>query len=110
WLAPEQISLLTVSEKQTEYAERVAELLRGRGIRVQVDAGSDKLGAKIRNARNLRVPYLGVIGEQEVENESLTVRSRDEGELGALPLADVLERLAREAHWPRASVRKPAAS
>ncbi len=109
WLAPEQISLLTVSEKQAEYAERVAGVLRGRGIRVQVDAGSDKLGAKIRNARNLRVPYLGVIGEQEVDTESISVRSRDDGELGALALATVVERLTNEASWPRASARKPAA-
>ncbi|MGE0320871.1 MAG: threonine--tRNA ligase [Polyangiaceae bacterium] len=102
WLAPEQISLLTVSEKQAEFAQQTGERLRSHGLRVLVDAGSDKLGAKIRNARNQRLPYFAVIGEQEVENNSLSVRSRDEGELGSLPIDQFIERAVAEAAWPRA--------
>ena len=65
------------------------------------DLSGDKLGAKIRHARLMRVPYLGVIGQKEVEGEGLAVRSRDENkDLGFLPLADVIERLERENQPP----------
>ena len=100
WLAPEQISLLTVSERFNAYAEEVQAELRAKGFRVIVDLSNDKLGAKIRKARMQRIPYLGVIGEKEVEGRGLAVRSRDENkDLGFLPLEAVVERLNNE-HLP----------
>jgi threonyl-tRNA synthetase len=103
WLAPEQATLVTVSEKQAEYAERVRAELSGRGLRVGLDAGSDKLGAKIRNARLLRVPYVVVIGEREAQDGTVTPRSRDEGELGSLSTGEFADRLEREGEPPRFS-------
>jgi threonyl-tRNA synthetase len=101
WLAPEQIALLTVSEKFNDYARTVQKQLQERGFRVTADLSSDKLGAKIRHARLMRVPYLGVIGQKEVEGEGLAVRSRDENkDLGFIPLSDVIDRLERENHPP----------
>jgi threonyl-tRNA synthetase len=101
WLAPEQIALLTVSEKFNDYARTVQKELQERGFRVTADLGSDKLGAKIRHARLMRVPYLGVIGQKEVEGEGLAVRSRDENkDLGFISLSDVITRLERENHPP----------
>jgi threonyl-tRNA synthetase len=95
WLAPEQLRLLTVSERFNDYAEEVAAELRKKGYRVDVDGSADKLGAKIRNARNLRIPFLGVVGEREVESRGLSVRSRDENaDLGFKPLAEVEAMLA----------------
>ena len=94
WLAPEQIALLTVSEKFNEYAENVQQQLQERGFRVTADLSSDKLGAKIRQARLMRIPYLGVIGQKEVEGQGLALRSRDENkDLGFIPLSDVFDRL-----------------
>jgi threonyl-tRNA synthetase len=84
WLAPEQAILVTVSEKQAEYAEKVQAELKARGLRIHIDASGDKLGAKIRNARNLRYPYIGVIGEAEAEAGTITPRSSTEGELPAM--------------------------
>jgi threonyl-tRNA synthetase len=101
WLAPEQVALVTVSEKQTEYAEKVRSALAARGFRVTVDSGADKLGAKIRNARMMRHPYVGVLGDKEAETGAVAVRSRDEGELGALDLEAFIERLTKEAKHPR---------
>jgi len=101
WLAPEQAILLTVSEKQAEYAERCATELRAKGLRVLVDAGADKLGAKIRNARLMRYPYLAVVGDDEVASGSLSVRSRDAGELGSTTLEAFAARLCAEATPPR---------
>ena len=101
WLAPEQIALLTVSEKFNDYAKTVQQQLQARGLRVTADLSSDKLGAKIRQARLMRVPYLGVIGQKEVEGKGLALRSRDENaDLGFIPLSDVIERLERENHPP----------
>jgi threonyl-tRNA synthetase len=101
WIAPEQAILVTVSEKQAEYAERVQKELVSKGLRVIVDSGPDKLGAKIRNARMMRHPYIVVIGEDEVTAGTLTPRSRDAGELGSMPVAEFAARLLEEAKPPR---------
>jgi len=101
WLAPVQAALVTVSEKQTEYAERVRRELHAQGFRVTVDASSDKLGAKIRNARLMRHPYIVVLGEKEAEAGAVSPRSRDAGDLGAMPIAAFAARLAAEAVPPR---------
>jgi len=101
WLAPEQVCLVTVSEKQIDYAKDAMEHLRSKGIRVVADLGADKLGAKIRTARLMRYPYIAVIGDKEAMARTLSVRSRQEGELGPLPLAAFAERLLVEATPPR---------
>jgi threonyl-tRNA synthetase len=101
WIAPEQAVLVTVSEKQAEYAERVRRELAAQGLRVIVDAGADKLGAKIRNARMMRHPYTVVLGDKEAETDTVTPRSRDAGELGTLSIADFASRLLAEARPPR---------
>jgi threonyl-tRNA synthetase len=101
WLAPEQVCLVTVSEKQTDYARDAMAFLRGKGLRVVADLGADKLGAKIRNARLMRYPYIAVIGDKEAMARTLSVRSRQEGELGPLPLAAFADRLLVEATPPR---------
>lgn len=101
WLAPEQITLLTVSEKFNDYAEQVQQQLQDRGFRVTADLSGDKLGAKIRQARLMRIPYLGVIGQKEVEGQGLALRSRDENkDFGLVPLSDVFGRLERESRPP----------
>jgi threonyl-tRNA synthetase len=112
WLAPEQVAVLTVSEKVNDYAAEAVEYLRSAGLRVIADTSSDKLGAKIRNARNLRVPYLAVIGQKEVEGRGASVRSRDENkDLGFLTLSDLVVRVRSEALpvslRPGQSVEKP---
>jgi threonyl-tRNA synthetase len=101
WLAPEQVALVTVSEKQVDYANEAAAYLRGKGLRVVCDLGADKLGAKIRNARLMRYPYIAVIGDKEAMARTLSVRSRQDGELGALPLPMFAEKLLAEATPPR---------
>jgi len=101
WLAPEQAVLVTVSEKQAEYAARVQAELRALGLRVVVDSGADKLGAKIRTARLMRHPYIVVMGDDEAQTGTLSPRSRDEGELGKLTVAAFAERLLAEAKPPK---------
>ena len=79
----------------------VGRLLSARGLRIHVDVSNDKLGAKIRNARNLRYPYICVIGDAEAAASTLAVRSATDGELGAMSVSDFTERLLEEAKPPR---------
>jgi threonyl-tRNA synthetase len=101
WLAPEQMRLVTVSERFNDYAEEARTRLVAAGVRVQADLSSDKLGAKIRQARLMRVPYIGVIGEREAEQGGVALRSRDDNaDLGLQPLDAVVQRLQTEALPP----------
>ncbi|HEY9824338.1 MAG TPA: aminoacyl--tRNA ligase-related protein, partial [Stenomitos sp.] len=107
WLSPEQLRLLTVSDEHIPFAQKVAADLLAQGIRVQVDAGGDRLGKKIRNAEKAKVPAMGVIGAKEVESGCLNLRIRvpdpqDSGtissqELGSLPVPQVQAALAKAA-------------
>jgi threonyl-tRNA synthetase len=102
WLAPKQAIVLTVSEKSDAYARQVIERLKGAGLRVDADLSSDKLGAKIRNARLVRYPYMLVVGPKEAEVDSVGVRSRDAGELGAMKVDELAARLQGESRLPGA--------
>jgi len=107
WLAPEQVALVTVSEKQLAYANEALAYLRGRGLRVTTDFGADKLGAKIRNARLMRYPYIAVIGDKEAESRSVAPRSRA-GDLGAMSLEAFADRVLAEANPPRIATNREA--
>jgi threonyl-tRNA synthetase len=102
WLAPTQAIVLTVSDKSDDHARKVVDRLRAKGLRVEADLSSDKLGAKVRSARLLRYPYLLVVGPKEAEADSVGVRSRDAGELGAMKVDELGERLVAESAPPGA--------
>jgi threonyl-tRNA synthetase len=104
WLAPEQAIVVTVSERQNAYAEEIVALCATRGLRVKADTGADKLGAKIRNARMMRVPYVVVVGDKEVESRNVAPRSRDlNKDLGPTPLDAFLDHLVAESSPPKLS-------
>ena len=105
WVAPKQAIVVTVSEKSNDYAGQVVTRLRTAGLRVDADLSSDKLGAKIRNARLLRYPYMLVVGPKEAEMDSVGVRSRDAGELGAMKVDEFAARLTAESAPPGAARR-----
>ncbi len=93
WLAPEQARILTLTDRQHEFGNNLRTELRKLGFRVDVDNRSASLGAKIKDARHDRIPYILVVGDKEMEDNSASVRSRREGELGVLPIAQVIEKL-----------------
>jgi len=102
WIAPEQARVVTVTEKQAEFAHRVVERLAARGLRATADVSADKLGAKIRAGRLMRVPYILVVGDKEVESDQVAPRSRDlNKDLGPTPVSELLDRLSEEAKPPR---------
>ncbi|MGI6728139.1 MAG: threonine--tRNA ligase [Anaerovoracaceae bacterium] len=96
WLAPVQIKILTVTEKFNQYAYKLEKQFKEAGFRVQVDGRNEKIGYKIREARNQRDPYILVIGEKEEEAGTVTVRSSKEGELGEMPVSDLITKLQNE--------------
>jgi threonyl-tRNA synthetase len=102
WLAPEQAVIITVSEKQNDYAESVVALLAAKGLRARADLSSDKLGAKKRTARLMRVPYIVVVGDREAQERKVAPWSREQNaDLGPMPLDDFAARLLVEASPPR---------
>ncbi len=97
WLAPEQVRVLTISDKFEDYAKEVAKALAEKGVRAKIDTSSDKIGAKIRTSRLERVPYFLVIGAKEEEEKMVSVRHRDLQDLGVFPLANAVNQISEEA-------------
>ncbi|MEG1256161.1 threonine--tRNA ligase [Clostridium sp.] len=96
WLAPVQVKLLPISEKYHDYADEVYAKLKENNIRVEVDYRAEKIGYKIREARNERSPYIIVVGEKEAENKEVAVRSRKNGDEGSIALDSFIERILKE--------------
>jgi threonyl-tRNA synthetase len=88
WLAPEQAVVLPISEKYNEYAEKVSDLLNNSDIRTVVDDRNEKIGRKIRDNELKRIPYLLIVGEKELESETVSVRRQGEGDMGVKPIGE----------------------
>ena len=91
WLAPTQVKIIPISDKYADYAEKVRKELFDNGLRVEVDGRVEKVGFKIREAQLEKVPYMIIVGEKEEAENNVSVRSRDEGELGNVELAKFIE-------------------
>jgi threonyl-tRNA synthetase len=96
WLAPEQVRVLTVSEKFNDYAAKVDTELKARGFRSTADLRPEKIGFKIREAQLEKTPYMLVVGEKEQQAGSVAVRQRTKGDLGAIPVANLAALLEEE--------------
>ena len=90
WLAPVQVVVLNISEKQNDYANKVYDALRNAGLRAEIDLSNEKIGYKIRQQSMQKVPYLLVIGDSEMQNNQITVRKQDGTDLGAMALDEFL--------------------
>ena len=96
WLAPVQLKILTVTDNQMEYAKKVFDQLHAEGWRVELDSRNEKLGYKIREAQLAKIPYAVVIGDKEVESQTVAPRRRGGENIAALPLAEFVARLRGE--------------
>lgn len=96
WMAPVQVKVLPIIEKQQEYANHIAAELRKLGVRVETDNRNEKIGYKIREAQLEKIPYMLVIGDKEMESGQVAVRSRKEGDLGAMDLNAFIQKLIEE--------------
>jgi threonyl-tRNA synthetase len=96
WLAPVQVAVLTITERQDDYARDVVKALREKGLRVESDLRNEKIGFKIREHTLKRVPYLLVLGDREMETQSVSVRTRSGEDLGSMTLETLSARLGSE--------------
>lgn len=98
WLAPVQAAILSITDAQLEYARKVAERLRDRGIRCEVDERNEKISYKIRDWETQKVPYMLVVGEREKSNNSVAVRVHQHGDVGVMEVDQFIERITSEIH------------
>ena len=96
WLAPEQVAVMNITDKQGEFAQNVVDYLNNSGFRAIADLRNEKIGFKIRERTLAKIPYLLVVGDKEVETQSVAVRTRDGKDLGTMTLADFAEYLRQD--------------
>ena len=96
WLAPVQVKILTISDKQKAYANKIVEKLMNEGIRVELDDREEKIGYKIREAQLQKIPYMLIIGEKEVQNDAVGVRTRKDGDVGQMKFDEFLSKIKEE--------------
>jgi threonyl-tRNA synthetase len=96
WLAPEQVRILPITDRQNDYASSLAAQLREAGVRLSVDSHADKIGAKVRRAQMDKVPYMLVVGQKEVDAGQVAVRVRGKGDEGTVAFGEFLTRVTRE--------------
>ena len=101
WLAPVQARVLGIADRHNEYGRQVRERLAAAGLRVELDDRSEKIGLKIREAQLQKIPWMLVIGDREVENGAVALRSRTKGDLGARPVDEALRALVEEVRLKR---------
>ena len=96
WLAPEQAVILNITDKQSEYCQKLQESMKNRGFRVSADLRNEKIGFKIREHTLQKIPYLLVVGDKEVESGTVAVRKRRGEDLGAMTFDDFCMHLSQD--------------
>ena len=96
WISPVQAKILLVSDRFKDYAEEVRNALFDKGIRVELDDRAEKIGYKIREAQLQKVPYMLIVGEKELNEKKVSVRSRDNGEMGAMDVEEFIANVLKE--------------
>jgi threonyl-tRNA synthetase len=96
WLAPVQVSVLTIAERHGEFGRRVYDALRNAGVRATLNAENEKIGYKIREATMKKIPYLVIVGDKEVADEKVTVRKRNGDNIGPFSVGEFTDLLGEE--------------
>jgi len=96
WLAPVQVKILPIADSHIDYANEVKKALEEKGLRVELDDREEKIGYKIREAQLQKVPYMLILGEKEIENKTVGVRSRKDGDIGAMGLNEFIKKIKTE--------------
>lgn len=96
WLAPEQVRVLSLTERNNDYAESIKKQLFNEGLRVESDTRNEKIGYKIREALSMKVPYLIIVGDEEEKNNTISIRGRGFENKSGLILSDFIDRLKNE--------------
>ena len=100
WMAPVQVAIIPISERHNEYAQEIADMLKKAGLRAKFDDRNESMKYKIRAAQMEKIPYMLILGDKEMEERSVGLRSRVEGDLGAISLDELVNKLSAEAEIP----------
>jgi len=93
WLTPLQVKVLPISDKYSEYAHQVAAMLKAADLRPEIDDRNEKIGRKIRDTELMKTPYMLIVGEKEMNENTVSVRKHGEGDKGAVPVATFIDYL-----------------
>ena len=96
WICPVQVKVMSLTDRTADYAKSVVETLKASGIRAEADLRNEKIGYKIREAQLEKVPYMFILGDKEMEENTVSVRSRKEGDLGAMKIEEIITKLVEE--------------
>ncbi len=96
WISPVQVKVMSLTERTADYAKKVVDSLKMAGLRAEVDIRNEKIGYKIREAQLAKIPYMFIVGDKEMEENTVSVRSRKEGDLGAMALEQIIAKLVEE--------------
>ena len=96
WICPVQIKVMSLTDRTSDYAKEIVDKLKMAGLRAEVDVRNEKIGYKIREAQLEKVPYMFIVGDKEKEDNVVSVRSRKDGDLGVMPLDDIMAKLVEE--------------
>jgi threonyl-tRNA synthetase len=96
WLAPVQVKVIPVADRHNDHAARITKEMKKRGIRAEVDDRGERMNQKIRQAQLEKIPYMIILGDKEIESDSVSVRCRSGEQLPAMPLKDFIKRITKE--------------
>ena len=96
WLSPVQLKIIPIAERHVEYAEKMGDQIRSRRIRVEIDDRNERMQAKIRDATLQKVPYIGIIGDKEIDAKTISIRTRDGEDLGILSISPFIDQVTNE--------------
>ena len=96
WISPVQVKVLSLTDRTADYAKEVVDKLKAAGLRAEADLRNEKIGYKIREAQLEKIPYMFIVGDKEKEDNTVAVRSRKQGDLGAVAVPDAIAKLAKE--------------
>jgi len=96
WLSPVQAVVMPITDSHLDYARKLADRMKGMGLRVELDSRNEKINRKIRDAAEMKIPYMLIVGQKEMDSETVSVRARGEGDIGVLSSDDIISRICKE--------------
>ena len=96
WLAPTQVSIIPIADDHNDYAFKLADQIEAEDVRVKVDHRSEQIGAKIRNAETSKIPYMLIVGDDEIAEDTVSVRRHKEGDIGTFDFSEFISNLINE--------------
>ncbi|MBT4483142.1 MAG: threonine--tRNA ligase, partial [Candidatus Latescibacteria bacterium] len=96
WLSPGQVIVMPITDAQLDYANLIVDQVKSAGLRVKLDSRNEKINRKIRDAEELKIPYMLIVGRNEMDNETVSIRKHGKGDLGVVTVDTIVSRIKKE--------------